>query len=523
MRCRPSVFPHIGCLWLPFCMATAMAAEMPDPGRTDKERMDFAERDIFGSLEDVWRSENSWQEPGYLAIPEDPAMWRYRRTAFLRAAEILHGKQPENFAAPVPYSAVLREFRNGRKIFWSFLVFWFEDRFQSAGVYLLDDEGKNLADVFWRPWTEADKKEEVKSVERNVRFQFPPIVVRSNPDDEIFDDVVKEAIQSGSSLPALDVSLDTLRRLKKVGLVLKDGTRTEPIDAYVDRRIRLRLSQEHSRLSFDPQKQVWIYREPPPSGSGEGKPTCPLRPADDGLVSAKHCLTSRLEAYWGKRNSLAEPEGISWPRTPAERLLPDDPLYREYLPAQWLRAVGIIDRRNNADGFRKPVPYLACFYQDESDYPILRWYAVRANEALSQGEEGRAFSARLRREDTGDWTKPFVQVVWLEQGWDSTGIYLADENNETLATFRWAEWTDADRVFLARRGMTRCLPYVRLFVGDEVKCEGANKGVLDVAAVHLTPDILRRLKKVGIVMKDGTRSDSVDAYVAPSLFGKERP
>jgi len=121
-----------------------------------------------------------------------------------------------------------------------------------------------------------------------------------------------------------------------------------------------------------------------------------------------------------------------------------------------------------------------------------------------------------------------LDIKWLEEGWNSSGVYLEDEHGRRVAECSWSDWSE--KVKQTRAGtVLREWVFLIRFKGRCAK-KDATLGVDDVE-LALPPYTFRKHGgfRIGFITKDGTRCpqvralvESVATRVEPALYNARR-
>ena len=160
-----------------------------------------------------------------------------------------------------------------------------------------------------------------------------------------------------------------------------------------------------------------------------------------------------------------------------------------YCEACLTRALRITKGKYDAD-FRKPSPIQAMF-----------------REMPSNREGGAALALHL---------------AWLENGWDSSGIYVVDGDGQPVGECRWSAWSDKEEKLGAGTLLREWAFFIAFGKQRAVQHEHVQ---VDKVELNLPPDVFRknRVLKVGIISKDGSRSEPLDAYIEEAVRGHIEP
>jgi len=176
-------------------------------------------------------------------------------------------------------------------------------------------------------------------------------------------------------------------------------------------------------------------------------------------------LTSDRMSLWSHAESLKE-----------GKLSEDTVAYQvEYEPVHLERALKILEGKKASD-FRVAVPVSAGFTRvgSQGERPLRMW------------------------------------VTWLEDGFESTGIYLADKDGNIIQELRWTYWRLGTK--LVFRPTLRRVFESRFVIGRPPG-EQPERLASSELVPHIPREVLSKIDKVGIIMRDGRRSEPVDAFV----------
>lgn len=192
---------------------------------------------------------------------------------------------------------------------------------------------------------------------------------------------------------------------------------------------------------------------------------------DDKVSNTRQTLESELESFESYSNSYR----------PGTEVFKN----QEYTISRHRHALKSLAGKQDTD-FAKPVPYFATF------------------SLVNIPEDSHKRVA--------------VMLFWLENGWESMGIYFADNEGRVLAEYREFKSSDDDK----QMNDTLIRPFTCQAILDDhpvketVIVEGERDGRC-FCEIHLPRQFLLKPLRVGIITKDGTQSETIRVYVTQSL------